>query len=155
MIRFVAYGDPQPAGSKRAFTLTRRDGSVVRRSNGTVVTNVIDANPKAKDWKTLVALSAGGMRKELLDGPLAVQFYFFRPRPQGHFNSKGGLNKLGLATPYPATKPDVLKLARAVEDALTGVLWRDDAQIVSESILKRWGEPARVEVHVQEETLGG
>jgi len=35
---------------------------------------------------------------------------------------------------------------RAVEDALKGVVYVDDAQIVSELLDKRWGEPARVEV---------
>jgi len=35
----------------------------------------------------------------------------------------------------------VLKLARAVEDALTGVIWADDAQIVDEVIRKRYGRP--------------
>lgn len=46
----------------------------------------------------------------------------------------------------------MLKLARAAEDALTGILWRDDAQICDEVIRKRYGEPARVEIEVR--TLG-
>ena len=44
----------------------------------------------------------------------------------------------------------MLKLARAVEDALTGIVWRDDAQIVDEQLSKVYGEPARVEVDVAE-----
>ena len=38
--------------------------------------------------------------------------------------------------------PDVLKLARGVEDALTGIVWRDDAQIVNESLNKVVGAAA-------------
>jgi hypothetical protein len=33
-----------------------------------------------------------------------------------------------------------LKLARAAEDALTGVLWLDDSQIVDERISKAYGD---------------
>jgi Holliday junction resolvase RusA-like endonuclease len=46
----------------------------------------------------------------------------------------------------------VLKLARAVEDALTGVLWRDDAQIAIEQLSKHYAErdePERVRVRVE------
>jgi predicted short-subunit dehydrogenase-like oxidoreductase (DUF2520 family) len=43
----------------------------------------------------------------------------------------------------------VLKLARGVEDALTGIVWRDDAQIVVEHLEKRYGSPARCEVRVK------
>lgn len=39
--------------------------------------------------------------------------------------------------------PDVLKLARGVEDALTGIVWRDDAQIVNESLSKVVVAPPR------------
>jgi Holliday junction resolvase RusA-like endonuclease len=51
---------------------------------------------------------------------------------------------------YPTGRPDVLKLARACEDALTGVIWRDDAQIVVERLYKDWGEPARVLVEIEQ-----
>jgi Holliday junction resolvase RusA-like endonuclease len=54
---------------------------------------------------------------------------------------------------WPAKPPDVLKLARAVEDALTGALWTDDALVVSEYLLKRYappGGPERVTVTVME-----
>jgi len=42
----------------------------------------------------------------------------------------------------------VLKLARGVEDALSGILYMDDAQIVSERLTKLYGSPARVEITV-------
>jgi Holliday junction resolvase RusA-like endonuclease len=44
----------------------------------------------------------------------------------------------------------VLKLARAVEDALTGVVWRDDAEIVAEGLAKLYGTPERVEISITE-----
>ena len=46
------------------------------------------------------------------------------------------------------TQLALLKLTRAVEDALTGLVWRDDAQVVDEVLSKRYGAPERVEVRV-------
>jgi Holliday junction resolvase RusA-like endonuclease len=51
---------------------------------------------------------------------------------------------------WPLKPPDVLKTARAIEDALTGALWTDDAQIVSEYLAKRYGPASRVVVVVTE-----
>lgn len=141
-IMFTVLGHSQPAGSKRAFAL--RKGGVL---TGRVA--VSDANPKSREWKQQVAYAAReAYRGPLLEGPIRVAFQFYRPRPGGHFG-KRGLNGKGLATAYPTTKPDVLKLARAIEDALTGVVWRDDAQIVCEMLTKEFGEPARCEVTIE------
>jgi Holliday junction resolvase RusA-like endonuclease len=149
MISFVVYGRSQPAGSKGAYVLRRRDGSLVTRPDGGPIVNVTDANKKSKEWKGVVAWTARkAYQGPLLDGPLHVRMTFFRPRPKGHFRKSGELSKEGLATPAPTGKPDVLKLSRAVEDALTEVVWRDDALIVTEDLAKWWGEPARVEVMI-------
>jgi crossover junction endodeoxyribonuclease RusA len=43
--------------------------------------------------------------------------------------------------PYPAKKPDVDKLLRAVCDALSGIAFIDDAQIVAIGGTKRWLDP--------------
>lgn len=138
-ITFTVVGAPQTAGSKRAFPFRRRDGSL-----GVSVT---DDNAKSQNWKRSVSVEARlAYDGPLLEGALSVLFVFYRPRPKGHFGAKGLKPS---AEPYPITRPDVLKLARATEDALTGVIWRDDAQIVSERISKRWGEPARCEVTVE------
>lgn len=138
MIAFTVYGTAEPAGSKRAFVI----GGKAR---------VTDANRKSAPWKQEVA-SAGAKAMEwhrgLYEGPLSVTFSIFVPRPQGHFGRKGNL--LPSARLYPAVKPDVLKLARGLEDALSGIVWRDDAQIVVEHLYKQYGEPARAEVEVRE-----
>jgi Holliday junction resolvase RusA-like endonuclease len=138
-LRFTVYGSPQPAGSKKAF---------VRGKHASVV----DANPKAKGWKTWVAQAAGEAMsgRPLFDGPLSVTFRFYRARPKSHRLKGGGLSAEGKRNPYPATRPDLLKLARGTEDAMTGVVWTDDALIVDEMLSKDWGEPERVVVIVYE-----
>lgn len=153
MIRFTVLGIAQTAGSKRAFVLKRKDGSFVTRpGSGAPVVNVTDDNAKSKDWRRSVAWAAREVLPrgaELMRGALAVQFTFYRSRPKGHFGASG-LSRAGRESPYPTTRPDVLKLARAAEDALTGVVWADDAQIVHEVLRKEWGEPARLEVEIDE-----
>lgn len=141
-LSFTAYGRPQPAGSKRAFPI---------RGSGRIA--VTDANPRAKVWQAEVRAAAvlampadsAAAAGALLDGPLGVNLTFHVARPKGHYGARG----LRPSAPvYPTMRPDVLKLARAVEDALTGVVWRDDAQIVKENLRKVYGEPERVEVVV-------
>ncbi len=132
---FTVYGKAQPAGSKRAFVV----GGHAR---------VVDANAKSRPWKDAVtAAAAEAMGGEtLLDGPLWLNVVFHEPRPKGHIGAKGLVRPS--APLYPAKRPDATKLLRAVEDAMTGVVYRDDAQIVSQVVRKVYGEPARVEIRV-------
>lgn len=139
-LSFTVPGVAQPAGSKRAYPFRRKDGRLGAQ--------VVDDNRKSKPWKATVAECALAARTspELLDGALAVSFAVYLPRPKSHFGKRG----LRPSAPaFPTVKPDVLKLARAIEDALTGIVWRDDAQIVKEVLSKEYGEPARVEIEVR------
>ena len=72
---------------------------------------------------------------------------FHRRRPASHYRANGEMHR------YPVTRPDALKLARAVEDALTGIIWLDDAQIVEEHLTKRWSDEEGV--HVTVDPTGG
>jgi Holliday junction resolvase RusA-like endonuclease len=139
VLSFTVHGTPAPAGSKKAVPMGRGPGARW---------GVIDANPKAKGWKTLVAQAAGEAMagRALFQGPLELTLRFYVRRPKGH-HGKNGL--LASAPAYPVVKPDALKLARGVEDALSGVVYRDDAQIVNEVLAKRYG-PERVEIEVRE-----
>jgi Holliday junction resolvase RusA-like endonuclease len=137
LAEFTVIGRAEPAGSKRAVPMGQRWG-------------VIDDNAKSKVWKREVAQTAADVYAgDLLTGPLAVEFDFYVSRPRGHFGTGRNAGAVKDSAPlYPATRPDVLKLARGVEDALTGVVWNDDAQIVDERLTKRYGSPVRVEVRV-------
>lgn len=141
MIYLDIPGKAQPAGSKRGF---------VNPKTGRVI--ITDAAAKSRPWKAVVSDYAqqamGG--EAPLEGPLSVRMTFFEMRPKGHFNSKGQLNAQGQRNPFPAKKPDLLKLARAVEDALTGIVYRDDAQIVEEKLVKAYGTSDHVIVTVKE-----
>jgi Holliday junction resolvase RusA-like endonuclease len=74
----------------------------------------------------------------LIDGPVAVDILFtFVP---------GKTVKRKAMT----TKPDADKLARAILDSLTGVCWRDDAQVVDLRARKVYGLVDMAQVVVTE-----
>jgi len=148
---FIVEGSPQTAGSKQSFVpLNKTTREAYRRPNGGIVVSTVDDNPKSKGWKRTVAkVAKEAFRGPLLEGPLIATFRFYRPRPKNHF-AKFGLSKAGAQSLAPDTRPDVLKLTRAAEDALNGVIYADDAQIVEEHLFKCWGEPARLEVEIKQ-----
>jgi Holliday junction resolvase RusA-like endonuclease len=150
-ITFTVYGSPQTAGSKQSFVpLHKTTKEPFRRPNGGIVVSTVDDNPKGKGWKKTVAKAAKEVfRGPLLEGPLIATFRFYRPRPKNHLG-KLGLTKAGRESLAPDTRPDVLKLARAAEDALIDVIYFDDSQIVEEHLFKHWGEPARLEVEIKQ-----
>jgi Holliday junction resolvase RusA-like endonuclease len=52
-------------------------------------------------------------------------------------------------------KPDRDNIEKLVCDALNGLAWADDAQIVAGETVKRYGNPARTEVRVEELIVAG
>ncbi len=147
-ISFFVTGKPQPSGSKRAFVL-RKGGAYTGRA---IVT---DANPKARDWKIDVQHAAReAYRDRPLDGPVRLTLTFFLDRPKGHYGSGANAFTVKPSAPKrPQAKPDVLKLARGTEDALTGILYVDDSQIVIERLEKAYSgkEGPGCLIEIQEE----
>lgn len=143
-ISFTVFGLPQSAGSKRAFP--------IRRAGGQMGVAVTDANPKSRDWKNAVTSCAlEAYKGPLLRGPLSVEIVFYLPRPKGHYGSgKNAATMKKSAPTFITTKPDVLKLARAVEDSMTSSIYMDDSQTVRLNVRKFYGVPARCEVTVWE-----
>lgn len=139
-IAITVFGHAQPAGSKRAF--------VSPQTKRVIVT---DDNPKSKDWKSHVAQAAGEQFDgDIIDGPVEMWLTFYAPRPKGHFGTGKNAHAVKDSAPlYPTVKPDTTKLTRGVEDALTGIVWRDDAQVVEQHCRKRYGTPARCEIVVR------
>jgi crossover junction endodeoxyribonuclease RusA len=123
-------GHPKPAGSKRAFLVGKADGP--KRA---VITDT--AGVAGRDWRVTVQHAIARVYQDPpLTGPLELTCCFTVVRPRGHAGRRG----LRPSAPsYPTTRPDLTKLLRAVEDAATGLLWADDAQIVTQTVTKRYG----------------
>lgn len=140
MIAFTVYGIAQPAGSKRAFA---------HKSTGRIV--VVDDAKGSRAWKTDVAKAARAHAPAaLLETPLKLEVLFVMPRPKSHHGTGRNAGVVKASAPqWPTVKPDATKLLRAVEDALTGIVWRDDAQVVVQTACKVYGDPARCEITVR------
>lgn len=118
-ITFTVLGEPAPQGSKRWL------------GNGVL----IESSRKVKPWRQAVVSTAADLGLPLWDGPVALSIVFLFPRPKGHHGKRG----LRPSAPrYMGTRPDLDKLARSTCDGLTGVVIRDDAQIVRTALEKRY-----------------
>lgn len=135
-IAFTVFGVPQPQGSTRAFM-----------RKGARFPIVTSDNPKLKGWRQLVAEGASralaGGRGVQFDGPVKISASFFLARPK---------SLKGKVAPH-LTRPDTDKLLRGLGDALSGVLYRDDSQVVHVDVTKAYAGPdesPRVVVSVAE-----
>lgn len=141
-IAFFVQGIPKPAGSKRGFAI-KKGGQYT----GRVV--ISDACKGSRDWKTDVSRAAQNeYQGDLWDCPITLTLTFYMPRPRSHLRTNGQLKDNAPKT--PTTRPDVLKLARGVEDALTSIIWKDDSLIVNEHLHKRYGERPGVQIEIRE-----
>lgn len=133
MIEFRVYGIPQTKGSTKAFM---RPGM-----RFPVVTN---DNTKNKAWAGTVAEVAQRVKVSIgalapMEGPLCIRLSFYLPRPKS----------IPKRVAYPTKRPDLDKMVRSVKDALTGVLYRDDSQIVSIVADKEYSEEPGVHVSLE------
>lgn len=128
-ITFIVRGTPQSAGSKNGFPIRRKDGSI-----GVAMT---DSNPNSKGWMLTVADEARKHFAAPLKGPLSLHVVFGMPRPKSHYRSGKYAGLLKDAAPlHTITKPDTTKLVRCLEDALTGIAWKDDSQVAQQQAEK-------------------
>jgi Holliday junction resolvase RusA-like endonuclease len=130
-LAITVHGRPAPQGSKRAFAI-RRGGVPTGR-----VAVIESSHDRVKSWRQAVmdaAWPAIGDRHggPPLTGPLEVSMVFVMPRPKGHYRTGRNAHLLRDSAPArPAGMPDLSKLCRATEDALTDIgVWADDAQVV-------------------------
>ena len=147
-ITFQVIGEPKPGGSKTAFYNKKLNRAMV-----------VDASGRpGKQWRDSVKAAAmEAYNGPLLTGPLFLRVAFRLSRPKGHFGTGRNADKLKPTAPtYPCKKPDTTKLMRSLEDALTGVLWRDDVQVVHQYANKVWADIGwRPGAYVTVEELGG
>ena len=105
---FTVVGLPGPQGSKDFMGRDKAGHAIMRESSR-----------KVTPWRE--AVKAAGPAGPRLDGPLALYCVFTLKRPASARRSDQ----------YPATRPDLSKLLRASEDALTDAgLIVDDARFV-------------------------
>ncbi len=82
--------------------------------------------PTADSWRLCVS-RAGKRSGQSFTGPVRVSITFNFVRPPSHF-LRGDLR--ATAPRYPARVGDIDNLIKSTLDALNGVLWYDDEQVV-------------------------
>jgi Holliday junction resolvase RusA-like endonuclease len=117
LLTLRVIGSPAPQGSKRHVGGGR----------------MIESSRHVRPWREAVksaAVEAMGEQTLRLDGPLALVVTFLLKRP------------LRPKATRPDRVPDVSKLVRATEDALTDAcVWTDDARVVDLVARKVYAKP--------------
>jgi crossover junction endodeoxyribonuclease RusA len=134
LIEFAVPGQARPKGSTRNVGRTRKGAAILRASNA----------DQLEPWcATVTYFAKQAMRERGLtvrgDCAFRVGLTFRFPRPRCHYGRRGLLPS---APAHHTQRPDMDKLERACLDALTGVVWRDDSQVIGHlpDDGKRWAE---------------
>lgn len=123
VVHLTVLGTPAPQGSKTFVGMSKTGRGILRESSAKVKpwrADVVEAalarySPEPGDAMN----AAGGFP---LDGPLAVSMVFTLRKPSSAPKRR---------QTWPCRTPDLSKLIRSTEDALTTVgIWRDDARVV-------------------------
>jgi crossover junction endodeoxyribonuclease RusA len=128
---FTVQGDPATAGSKKGFPVTRKDG--------TTGVAIVDASgKKGKNWRLAVQEAFKNNRDAtgfgMLQGPVHLEVTCYFSRPKSHYGTGKNADRMKPSAPvYHTKKPDLTKLVRAIEDALTGLAWKDDSQVQTQA----------------------
>jgi Holliday junction resolvase RusA-like endonuclease len=133
-ISFTVLGRPEPQGSIKAFMVAGRP-------------RLTSDNAKMKPYRQQVGHTALLARADIgcsdiwakRHQPVSVSYAFYFAKPKSARRDRTA----------PAVKPDIDKLIRSTTDAMTGILYADDGQIVVVLATKRYGLPERAEITLQ------
>jgi crossover junction endodeoxyribonuclease RusA len=110
----TVYGRPAPQGSKAVVGRDKKGRAIL-----------VESSKKVKPWREDVkaaALVAMGSPGNGISGPVKVQMIFTMAKPKSAPKRR---------RTWPDKYPDLSKLVRSTEDALTDVgAWEDDARVI-------------------------
>jgi Holliday junction resolvase RusA-like endonuclease len=156
ILEFWVPGNPRPGGSKRGYPIRTGKFKINQKTGKPqeiIRVNVVEDSKHNKEWRAdVVNACRQAYQGRILEGPLRVDFEFFFLRPKNHFGT--GKNAQALkpsADKFPqGGQADRTKLLRSTEDALNGVLWRDDKQIVCGWVSRLYGNALGAKIRVEE-----
>lgn len=135
-IYFVVHGEPK-SKLRPQF----------RRMGGFVSTYTPKKTKLAEDH--IMVIASQHIPNTLITGPILLSVRAYRS-PLKSFSKK----KLAMALSgemRPITKPDLDNYVKLVKDALNGLIWKDDAQVIEflPGTGKYYGDPPRVEIRIR------
>ena len=120
MISFSCDGQPVPQGSMKVI-----NGHILHSQGSALAV-----------WRSTIALSARFAGAKPLDGPMGIEVTFRVRRPKT------------VKREYPSVAPDLDKYIRACLDALTGICYVDDSQIVDISSRKVYSDTPGADIKI-------
>lgn len=134
MISFTVYGEPVAQGRPRFTTI----GGHVRAFDP----------QKSYNYKQLVRIEALKVKpQELLQKAIRLEIRACRSIPKSFSKKRQILAAQGDIR--PTTKPDIDNIVKGIKDALKGVIWRDDSQVVEVIASKWYSNEPRVEIDIE------
>lgn len=119
------------------------------RPRTNMATGVVYTPAKTKNYEETVKwyyrMAAHGARFPDNE-PLSMLVVAYRPIPKSASAKKKSLMRAGAERPI--TKPDWDNVGKIVSDALNGIAYRDDSQIVDARVVKRYSDNPMVKVSV-------
>jgi Holliday junction resolvase RusA-like endonuclease len=136
-VSIVVPGAPVPKGRPRLSTINGQ----ARAFTPT----------KTRRYEDLIRLEAGNVMeaRAQLQGPTSVRIRAYMPMPQAMAKSKFKSQSAEAGVIRPLTKPDVDNFAKVI-DALNGIVWPDDNQVVELTVEKFYSLRPRLELTASE-----
>ena len=133
MITFVVYGEPQGKGranfaNGHAYTPER-----TRTYEAEIVSSFRRDCPGFARWERGI--------------PIRVRIKAVYGIPKSDSQTKRAMKRAGAIR--PTKKPDCDNIEKVFLDALNGIAWHDDAQIVDIKVAEVYGDSPRVEIGIE------
>lgn len=112
---------------------------------------------KTVSFENLVAFTAQQAMREsdrvaLIDGPVRVRMDIYVGIPRSWSKRKQAAAECGHE--LPTSKPDIDNVVKACMDALNGIVWRDDSQVCTVTVAKRYSSVPRTVIVIEEQDRG-
>ena len=123
-MHFIVPGKPQPLHRHR----TTKQGRVYD-------------DPRNGPNKDAIVIAARLAGVKIIDGPVSMILYFRIPRPKSHYRTGKYSHILKDSAPsFVLTKPDIDNYAKLVLDAMNGIAYNDDCQVVDLEVRKLYAD---------------
>ena len=83
---------------------------------------------------------------DLFDKPVSVRIEAYFPVPKSFSNKRAGKALAGEIA--PTKKPDADNIAKIICDALNGVAYMDDTQVIELTVVKKYAKEPKVKVSI-------
>lgn len=136
MIAFTVYGEPVAQGRPRGAVSDK--GKVVMYDPA-----------KSKDYKNYVSMVASKHKPpSLIESAVSLTVKVYRPIPK---MSKVKHQRALEGNLRPTSKPDLSNYIKGVEDAIEGILLKNDSQVIDYGQSGKWySDNPRIEIEVRE-----